>query len=66
MKIINIKSKKHGNHEVLVDYSDYEMLSKYTWFLARVQTKSGGYINYAAAHQPDNSYKISRWNYVYP
>lgn len=45
MKIITLTSEKHGNHEVMVDDSDYEFLAKFKWHLSIA--KSGG--KYATA-----------------
>jgi hypothetical protein len=43
MKVIIAHSKKYGNHDILVDDSDFEILSKYHWILSK--GKTGRYAN---------------------
>ena len=35
MKIIEVESKTHGKHQILLDDEDYEVYSKYKWFLKK-------------------------------
>jgi hypothetical protein len=49
MKKLIINSKKHGQHTILYDDEDHELISKYTWHLNKI--KSGKYI-YAVHNLP--------------
>ena len=38
--IITVKSKKHGDKEILIDDEDYDKVKNYTWTLGH-ETKQG-------------------------